>query len=134
MKDHPLAYWLPQGAVALLGLLCLFLAAGTGAETLGLAGFGLAMALVFLALKAWFDAAEQGTSPPRLPLAGVTRTPALIALLAVLPALALGGLFLAASRAPGTPGYSIGLTLFAMAIGLLLYNLKSYYDHRETDG
>jgi hypothetical protein len=111
---------------AVLGLFTASDAPDTATYDAGLGLFVLALVLVMLRLKRQFDGRRVGLLLPLL----VENTDSLVVVIALLVALALGGLVLAATV--GGSLYTIGLALFIVATALIFGELKRYFDRRDA--
>ncbi len=106
----------------LLGLWTASDAHDNGTYAAGMIAAGLALIGLAWDLKAYLD----GTLPTIL----VDTAEALLILEGLLVALALGGLILAA-EGEGSALREIGEALFLVCVGLIFWNMKHYFDHRD---
>jgi len=111
---------------ALLGLFTASGAADAAADAAGWITVALALLALALGLKLYWDGGSK-----RLPeLVLVEDTDALLLLIALLAALAIGGLLLAARWSDGAL-HDSGFALFGSSLAILFWNLKHYFDRRE---
>jgi hypothetical protein len=121
--------WILAGALVLVflgGLWCASSAADDGTYAIGLAAAALALAALIWELGAAFRG-DVGNVARRLL---VDDEEALVVLLALLSALALGGLVFAA-RAASVAVSGAGYGLCVVAIVFIFANLKHYFDRRD---
>lgn len=112
---------------ALLGLFTASNAADPATDAAGWITAALALLALALGLKLHWD----GGSAALTQLVLVDETDALLLLIALLAALAIGGLFLAARWSTGVL-YDSGWALFGFSLALLFWNLKHYFDRRDS--
>jgi hypothetical protein len=110
------------GGAALLGLFAA--RGGDGTYIAGLITAGAALILL-----AWHVKEHSDGSDRLLPPLAVTGSTALLLSVVILGVLALAGLFLAA-RSDGTL-HDAGLAGFVVCLGLVLYEVKGYFDRQE---
>ncbi|HEV8015564.1 MAG TPA: hypothetical protein VGP48_08510 [Stellaceae bacterium] len=112
--------------VCLGGLWCASAASDDGTYAVGLAASALALAALMWQLRIALEGQTLDLSGRLL----VDDQDSLVILIALLGAMAVGGLILAArGDSPATGGTGYGLCLFAIA--LIFANLKHYFDRRE---
>jgi len=122
--------WIIGGVLALIcigGLWCAASAADDGTYAVGLAGAALALLALLWELHAAFTGNIDSAQSRLL----VDDAEPLVVLIALLFAMALGGLILAArGETPATSGAGYGLCIFAIVFAFA--NLKHYFDRREN--
>jgi hypothetical protein len=125
-----LAPWLVGAFLALAALLGLFTA--SRAQTDGSYAIGFATAGLALLMLAWrLKRALDGDRAPASVL--VDDATALVVVIALLTALAVGGLLLAARSGEVVPE-AVGYALFGFSLVFIFANLKHYFHRRERRG